>query len=173
MKKFPCKLCLFIIGVILCQLVLPLCTYASSSMPIIIEAESFEVNGSHYFEKFYDSSASGEYCLKTVSYKADVDVIPPDYLEYSFSVATAGDYNIWIRSKSESTGSDSIFYSGVNSEEFVNRDGFPSDRNNPYYIWTRLEKSHLNPGTYTIKFKRREGTLARGFCFDKILITDK
>ena len=173
MKRNIRKLSLITLIAIICQFTFPLFTYASTTGPIIIEAETFTVNNSHYFIKFEDSSASGGYCLKTVYHdKEDPNSIPPEYLEYTFSVEATDDYNIWIRSKSEGSGSDSIFYSGVNSEE-VTKDGFAFDKENPYYLWTKIEKVRLNPGTYTIKFKRREGTELRGFCLDKILITDK
>ncbi len=111
MKRNIRKLSLITLIAMICQLTFPLFTYASTTGPIIIEAETFTVNGSHYFKKFEDSSASGGYCLKTVYYdKEDPNSIPPEYLEYTFSVETTVDYNIWIRSKSEGTGSDSILY---------------------------------------------------------------
>ena len=149
--------------VMICQLVFPMFTYASSDMPIIFEAEEFAVDSLNDFEKVEDSSASGGYSLK--SYRSNSDD-SKGYLEYSFEVTKTGYYNIWIRSKSQSTGSDSMYYLGVNSTSYVSK-SFPIDKEN--YLWSRLERAYLNSGTYKIRIKSRENN---GFLFDKLLITN-
>ncbi len=171
MKKLTRKISLLISVLILCHSALPLFIYASDALPVIIEAEGFEVGNTHNFKLTEDSSASEGYSLKT--YVNNTAKTPSyndaGYIEYTFSVSQIGYYNIWIRSKSQTTGSDSVYYAGVSSESYVYKE-FPIDETN--YLWSRLEKAYLNKGTYTIRFFSREGNTTNGFCLDKILITD-
>ena len=171
MKKLTRKISLLISVLILCHSALPLFIYASDASPVIIEAEGFEVGNTHNFKLTEDSSASEGYSLKT--YVNNTAKTPSyndaGYIEYSFNVSQIGYYSIWIRSKSKTTGSDSVYYAGVSSESYVYKE-FPIDETN--YLWSRLEKAYLNKGTYTIRFFSREGNTANGFCLDKILITD-
>lgn len=170
MRNFVRKLSLILLTVMLSQIAVPLFTYASGTSPVIIEAESFAVTDSHNFKKVADDNASGGYVLK--SYVANTSSTPlysqAGYIEYSFTVSASGYYNIWVRSQSKTTGSDSVYYAGAGSESYVYKEFAVNDA----YLWTKIQKSYLNSGTNKIRLYSREGNVTNGFCLDKILITE-
>lgn len=139
----------------------------ASESPIVFEAENFNVEYAQGFKKESDNLASGGYCLRST--KNNTSQIPSanedGYLEYSFTVGKSGYYNIWIRSKSADSGSDSVYYRSVTGTNYIYKDFPISDT----YQWTKIEKAYLNSGTYKIRFISRESA---GFRLDKILVTD-
>ena len=166
------KLSLAIFVIMICQLTFPLLTYASTGVFAVEEAENFTIGDECSFNKVEDTSASGGYCLKSCVNNTGNTPSYDDagYIEYSFDVSQSDYYNIWGRGKSETTGSDSVYYAGVNSTSYAIKE-FPIDEHN--YIWSKLEKAYLDAGTYKIRIMSREGNETGGYCFDKLLVTNK
>ncbi len=168
MNKLLKRLSLILILSLMCQFALPLSALVEDNNSVVrLEAESVALTSG--FKQVASQDASGGY-----AYNSQVKNIPEQgvpalseqgALVYTFNIENPGYYTVWVRSKSENTGSDSIWYSSDTTSGYVYKEFAIYED----YLWTRLERAYIYAGNYKVSFLSRE---ANGFSLDEILVTN-
>ena len=111
-----------------------------------------------------DTAASGGEAVKTIneSMASNVNTVKEPTISLAFTAEDAGEYQVWIRVKTPTTGNDSIYASYNGAEysmiSFVAQSG---------YYWMQLPAISIIAGETKIEFKYREA----GAVLDKLIIT--